>query len=165
MSSVLIGVFDNSSQARVAHAKIAAAGIDPSAMNMSGGEATAAALPGDEKRATDDKPGALSRFFADLFGTNDDAATYTEAVKRGHVVLSVTVADDDRADQVSEIMENCGAVDIDERAEQWSVSGTGAQHSLLPDEEVGPTGGRYAGAERRFNSGEGYVGRERRVGP
>lgn len=165
MSSVLIGVFDNSSQARVAHAKIAAVGIDPSAMNMSGGEATAAALPGDEKRATDDKPGALSRFFADLFGTNDDAATYTEAVKRGHVVLSVTVADDDRADQVSEIMENCGAVDIDERAEQWSASGTGAQHSLLLDEEVGPTGGRYAGAERRFNSGEGYVGRERRVGP
>ena len=165
MSSVLIGVFDNSSQARVAHAKIAAVGIDPSAMNMSGDEATAAALPGDEKRATDDKPGALSRFFADLFGSNDDAATYTEAVKRGHVVLSVTVADDDRADQVSEIMENCGAVDIDERAEQWSASGTGAQHSLLLDEEVGPTGGRYAGAERRFNSGEGYVGRERRVGP
>jgi len=38
MSSVLIGVFDNFSQARVAHAKIAATGIDPSAINLSGGD-------------------------------------------------------------------------------------------------------------------------------
>ena len=42
------------------------------------------------------------------------------------------------------------------------VAGQGRMRRL-PDEAVGPTGAHYAGAERRFNSGEGYVGRERRV--
>jgi len=164
MSNILVGVFDNSSQARAAHNKIAGIGIDPSAMNLSGGEGTAAAQAPDDKREPAEKPGAISRFFADLFGTNDDAATYVEAVERGHVILTVTLADDDQADRVSEIMENCGAVDIDERVEQWRAAGNAEQRSLLPDADVGPTGQRYAGAERRFNSNAGYVGRERRVG-
>lgn len=138
MSSVLIGVFDNSSQARAALAKIAAAGIDPAAMDLNGVVGSAPAQRADGPRAAPAKPGVLDRFFADLFGNSVDAATYTEAVQRGHCVLTVTVAHDDLADKVSTLMASCGAFDIDERAEQWQARAHPAQHRLQPDEEVGP---------------------------
>ena len=71
-----------------------------------------------------EKQGAISRFFADLFGSGEgDAAHYSEAVRRGNAVLSVTLANEARADEISELLEECGAVDVDERAEQWKASG------------------------------------------
>jgi hypothetical protein len=165
MSSVLIGVFDNSSQARAAIARIAATGIGPLAMSLSGGDGTAAVPRADARSTATAIPAAISRFFADLLGTKVAAATDTEAVQRGHVVLTVTATDDEHADEVSEIMRNCGAFDIDEHAEHWYAGGYAAQRSRFGDEDAGPTGEeRYAGAERRFNGGAGYVGRERRVG-
>ena len=62
-------------------------------------------------------------------------------------------------------MHNCGAFDIDERAEPWHAGGIAAQRSRYGEEDASPTGERYAGAERRFNGGAGFVGQERRVGP
>jgi hypothetical protein len=105
----------------------------------------------------------MSRVLVGGFNTNGGVATHSEAVKRGDLVLSLTVADDDRADDVSEIMEECGAVDIDARAELWSANP--AQRSLLPDEAVDLASDRYAGAERRLNRSEDHGDRERRVGP
>lgn len=164
MSSILVGVFDNSSQARNASSKLAAAGIDKASMRLSGGEPGADAGTAPASNPSDDKPGAISRFFSNLFSTDDDAATYTEATRRGHVVLTVTLADEQRADAVSEIMENCGAIDIDARVEQWKAQGYVVQGSLLPDTPDEHPGQRYAGSERRFNSGAGFVGHERRSG-
>lgn len=167
MNRVLVGIFDNSSQARASLARIAATGIDPPAMSLSGGggDGTAAAPPADAGGAATNKTGAIGRFFADLFAGDGAAATTGPAVRRGHVVLTVTVTDDERADEVSDIMHNCGAFDIDERAEPSHAGGSAAQRSRFGDEDAGPPGERYAGAERRFNSGAGYVGRERRGGP
>ena len=44
-------------------------------------------------------------------------------MRRGNAVLSVTLANEARADEISELLEECGAVDVDERAEQWKASG------------------------------------------
>ena len=157
MNRVLIGVFDNSSQARAALARIAATGIDPLAMSLSGSDGTAAARRADANGAATDKTGAIGRFFADLFASNVAAATHSQAGQRGRVVLTVAATDDERADEVSELMLNCGAFDIDERDEPWHAGGNAAQRSRYGDDDADPTGERYAGA--------GYVGRERRVGP
>lgn len=162
MNRILIGVFDNSSQARAALARIAATGIDPSAMSLSGG--TAAAPRADASGAATDKAGAVGRFFADLFASNDGAAAHSQAGQRRHVVLTVSATDDERADEVSELMQNCGAFDIDECDEPWHAGRNAAQRSRFGDEDAGPTGEHYAGAERRFNGGAGYFGQDRRVG-
>ncbi len=165
MSSTLVGVFDRSSQAQAAYSKLAAAGIDKQSMRLSGGEFDSDARLAQDSTEDSEKPGAISRFFSDLFGMNDDAATYTEAVQRGHVVLTVSLADQQRSEEVNDILEDCGAVDVDERVEQWKADGYVPQRSLLPDEGMGRPAQRYAGAERRFNSGAGYAGAERRAGP
>jgi hypothetical protein len=138
MSSILIGVFDNSSQAREAHARIAASGIDLDAMNFSGTDGATAAQQPNGQRSGADKPGVLNRLFGDLFGNSLDVAPDADAGQRGHCVLTVALADEDRADRVSEIMENCGAIDIDLRAEAWRGTAHPAQQSLLPDDGLAP---------------------------
>lgn len=138
MSSVLIGVFDNTSQAREAHARIAASGIDSAAMNFSGTDGATAAQQPNGQRLAPDKPGVFDRFFGDLFGNNVDVAANADTVQRGRCVLTVALADDDRADRVSALMENCGAIDIDLRAEAWRGTAHPAQQSLLPDDEAAP---------------------------
>jgi len=52
----------------------------------------------------------------------DDARTYEEGVRRGGTLVTVT-ADDARADAAAEIMRSYGAVNVDERAAEYS-SGT-----------------------------------------
>ncbi len=53
----------------------------------------------------------------------EDAYHYNEAVRRGGVLLAVR-AQDDRAGEVATILGNDGAVNIDERAEQFRNEGT-----------------------------------------
>ena len=65
-------------------------------------------------------------FFARLFGLGDDddsSSHYGEAVRRGNAVVSVSLGDDSRADEICELLERCGAADVDERVEQWKADG------------------------------------------
>ena len=51
-----------------------------------------------------------------------DAEYYAESVRRGGALVTVR-ADDSRADRAADIMREHGAVDIDQRAEQWRERG------------------------------------------
>lgn len=179
MASILVAVFENSGDARAASRKLVLAGVDDEAIRLSGRESDAGAadaLP--DSREAADKPGAISRFFSDLFGTHDHATTYAAAVERGNVVLTVRVGDGQRVDELSAILENGGALEVDERVEPWlagSVAPSAIGHSTVDSVEDLPYGSlppegdarrraqRYAGAERRYNLGTGYMGIERRA--
>jgi uncharacterized protein (TIGR02271 family) len=52
----------------------------------------------------------------------EDAAYYSEGVRRGGVLLTVR-AQDDAANRVAQIMNDDGAINIDERAAQWRQEG------------------------------------------
>ena len=66
---------------------------------------------------------SIRHFFAELFGDEDDnAGTYTEAVRRGGAVVTVD-ADDDRLDRAREVLTRCGAIDIEEQVSQWRSEG------------------------------------------
>jgi uncharacterized protein (TIGR02271 family) len=61
----------------------------------------------------------------ELFGqqeTEEVRGYYAEGVRRGGAVVSVFVGDED-ADRAAEIMSRHGAVDIEEKAEEWKKSG------------------------------------------
>jgi uncharacterized protein (TIGR02271 family) len=125
MSSTLVAVFDEYSEAQKAYSKLQAAGIDKQLIQINGEDAGIAAQPATQGSDPDDRPGPISRFFSDLFGTSDasDATNYSEAMRRGNTVLTVTVADDSQAGEISDILDQCGAIDVDERAQQWQSSG------------------------------------------
>jgi uncharacterized protein (TIGR02271 family) len=45
-------------------------------------------------------------------------------------VLTVTVADDNQAAEISDLLDKCGAIDVDERAQQWQGTGTGTAAAM-----------------------------------
>ena len=57
----------------------------------------------------------ISGFFGSIFGQNDDATKHTQAARKGWVV---TVHADSRqeAERAAEVLDSCGAVDVDEHA-------------------------------------------------
>lgn len=123
MSSTLVAVFDNHSEAQEACSKLQAAGIDKQSIQLNGVESTAGQM--SPRSDPDDEPGAISRFFSNIFGMDDDrdATKYTEAARRGNTILTVAVADEHRLEEISDMLDDCGAVDVDERAQQWQAAG------------------------------------------
>ena len=125
MSTTLAAVFENYPDAQDASTKLQASGVDRQSIQLNGSSSmstdTQAGL-GSTSTSTsnDDEPGAISRFFSNLFGSDDSsgASTYSAAAERGHVVLTVMVADEDRVDDISDILNDCGAIDIDEKEQQ-----------------------------------------------
>lgn len=178
MASILVAVFENSGDAQAASKKLVLAGVDNEAIRLSGRESdTAAADTVHDSSDAGDKPGAISRFFSDIFGTADNAATYADAVERGNVVLTVKLGDAQRVDELSAILENGGALEVDERVEPLQADGMAPRAigqstvdsiedlpygNLPPDDDAHRPAHRYAGAERRYNIGAGYMGVERR---
>ncbi len=60
----------------------------------------------------------------DFFMPDDDRQIYDEGVRRGGATL-VAQSDEARADGIADILENNGAVDVDEREAAWRQEGTG----------------------------------------
>jgi len=66
--------------------------------------------------------GGLIGGLTDMGVSKGDAEYYAESVRRGGALVTVR-ADDSRADRAADIMRDHGAVDIDQRAEQWRERG------------------------------------------
>jgi len=66
--------------------------------------------------------GGLIGGLTDMGVSKTDAEYYAESVRRGGALVTVR-ADDMRADRAAEIMRDHGAVDIEQRAEQWRERG------------------------------------------
>lgn len=121
MNSVLVGMFDSRSAAEQARTRLVAAGFSPGSVTGSANtdNSSSAIAPEDE--------GGIAGFFRSLFGSDNGASahsnTYQEAFRRGGFALTVESVADEDMDRVSEIMEDCGAVDVDEREQQWRNDG------------------------------------------
>ena len=118
MSITVVGVFDEYSDAQKACEKLESAGIDKQSIHVETGSTQTPA----------EQPTGRRGFFAELFSLGDDDTPehYSEAVRRGNAVVTVDVADESRIGALSDILENCGAVDVDERVEQWKATGYAA---------------------------------------
>jgi hypothetical protein len=68
---------------------------------------------------------AIGHFFTSLMGKDHQrhAGRYSEAVKRGCCVVAVDAKDDAQAEHAAMLLHECGAVDVDDRAQQWKREG------------------------------------------
>jgi len=133
----VIGVFDSMEEAQTARESLLTAGFDASELRVkSSSEADQAGSSSgssgsssmSDSASTDRDEGFMAgvgRFFGDLFGSdnNEQAGHYSEAVRRGNAVLTVTLQDDSRAEQARSALASAGAVDIDKRTESWRQDG------------------------------------------
>ena len=130
--NTVVGVFDNYAEAERAAAALANAGIDRSDIRTSATEGAKALATheatGHASPHAHDGEGLGERirhFFGSLFGRDDDEDTmyYSEAVRRGSVIVTVNGENAEQADRAADVLNECGAVDVDARANEWRQSG------------------------------------------
>ena len=146
-STMIVGVFDDVDRAETAARRLAAAGIAPDAMRIERTKFSGAASRSEARR----EGGTLRSFFAELFGIgagkgdddDDYPGHYAEAVRRGSSVLVVQAETDEQTGVVAGVLDDCGAIDIDARVEQWRGAGY-ARH----DEQSEPYTAEQIAAER-----------------
>ena len=156
MSSVLVGMFDTQAAAEQARAQLTAAGF--SAGQVTGSSTTGSSTTASSSASTSvhQDEGGIASFFRSLFGsddavnTNDHSSTYREAFRRGGYALTVSVVEEDEIERVTNILEDCGAVDVDERAEQWRNEGWNGYSAARTAQPVAGTD-LAAGATQKVN--------------
>jgi uncharacterized protein (TIGR02271 family) len=133
MASTLAGVFDDFDDAERARERLISAGFRREAIQVTP-ERSAWGTGDATYGGRAEKQGGLRGFFASLFGSDDDSyGHYSEAVRRGSIVVAVTLEDDSQVERATEILEDCGAIDVDERLEQWKLAGdTGYDEQAKP---------------------------------
>jgi uncharacterized protein (TIGR02271 family) len=140
--NTVVGVFDNHAEAERAVTALANAGIDRDDIHTSANAGASAlathAAAADATTHSHDGEGLGERirhFFGSLFGRDDDDDTtyYSEAVRRGSVIVTVDSDSAEQADRAADVLNECGAVDVDARANEWRQSGwAGSPPSARP---------------------------------
>lgn len=72
---------------------------------------------------------------------------YPEAYRRGATLLTFSVSTDEQVDQVTNLLESNGAIDIDERSATWNTEGTGVAAGDSSAEST-HIAGTHMGADR-----------------
>lgn len=126
MSSVIVGVFDSDAEARAARMDLLQQGFAPADVHLS---EDAEDTRSREERVQDAVArsssltgaigGLLRSLFVDTGTPSQDEQLYAEAARRGHVVLVVEAADEQREQAATAALARSGAWDIETRAEQW----------------------------------------------
>jgi hypothetical protein len=132
----ITAMFDSADAANLARQRLLELGLSSSDVQVIRQDA------GDERAAADHK--GMWESIKDFFsGDGDDRATYEEGVRRGGQLLTARVQDED-ADEALALLDESGAVDLEQRAQQWrsegwtgtAATGTAAFEPIASDAEV-----------------------------
>lgn len=164
MNQTVVGIFETAAQAQQAAQRLAAAGFttdnvdvasnssyagsqgsDSNYRNSSG---TAVEGAADAAGRTAERAGdGISNFFSNLFGgdDSDDARRYSHVARNSGSVVTVHAHSEENAHRAAEILDEAGAVDVDERASQTgyqygnSYGATGATTGAATANTAGAT--------------------------
>jgi uncharacterized protein (TIGR02271 family) len=141
MTQSMVGLFNSFTEANAAKQTLVQQGFSGSDIVVSAheGDMPAANMTNQTSSGQTHSGGGfmagVENFFSSLFGgtDNEDAGHYSEAVRRGGAVVTVTVDDATQVDTVRSALASIGAVNIEERVAAWRNSGyTGYQRNSQP---------------------------------
>lgn len=119
----VIGVFDNASDAQDAVDKLISNGFSRDSIDLST-QAASDFTDTDTTRADRDDAhdSGIGGFFSSLFGSDsDDSKKYSHAASRSSIV-TVHAQSSDEAEQAADLLDEYGAVDVDERAAEYGYT-------------------------------------------
>ncbi len=140
MAQTIVGLFDTASEAEEAVNELVNNGFERDNIDISHGrvgddgtiELTDEAAAWNENEHTTFGE-SVSNFFKSLFNGKDEAFKYSEVARR-HAVVSVYTASIEQAEEAADILDECGAMDVEERANMYTntitTGGTTIGHSL-----------------------------------
>ncbi|MBY5318666.1 MULTISPECIES: hypothetical protein [Rhizobium] len=138
--SSLAAFFDSRSDAESAVSRLEDAGVPVARIRL---------MPGYEADAknvgamSDDRSGFFDAL-ADFFFPDEDRAVYAEGLRRGGFLVQVNDIDDALYETVHDILDDEGSIDMDERADLWS----------LEDRQQGASNTGFAGSAQGGKASE-----------
>ncbi|TKK68815.1 DUF2382 domain-containing protein [Ilyomonas limi] len=139
MNQTVIGLFNKSADAQQAMQRLLSNGfttdnVDISVSTMSSSTSVNRDYDDDEHES------GVARFFRNLFGDDDDDADkYSRAARNGKTIVTVHAQSSDQAEKAADILDDCGAVDVDENADDYNYNRTGAAPVGAFNETTGTT--------------------------
>ena len=158
MSQTVIGFFDDASEARRAVEELRSSGFSNDRVDISSGQ-TGTTSNTSGKPDTDDpntvrstpdgrtvdKEGRNTNRFTDFFNSlfggsdDDDAKRFSHVASRSNSIVTVHAQSKDDAERAADILDNCGAVDVDEKATSYGYT-SGTSSKKRTDLESGTRG-------------------------
>ncbi|MBC6609931.1 DUF2382 domain-containing protein [Hymenobacter sp. BT507] len=132
MTHTVIGMFDTADQAKSAAQQLASAGfsldhVDVASRNddtTDTNNVNRGRYRSNTNRNEESTSDSISDFFSNLFSDDDDNAhRYAHAARESGSLVTVHAHSAENAHQAAEILDRCGAVDVNERAEQSGYKG------------------------------------------
>jgi uncharacterized protein (TIGR02271 family) len=145
-TSTVTAFFESRSDADNAVEKLVAAGI---------GRDTIRLVAGKEQNTTGTGASEHKGFWAsleDMFFPDDDRAVYSEGLRRGGYLVTVSGLDDVRHDTAVDILDDEGSIDLDERSAAWKTEGWSP---AATDNGYLPSAAPATSASSSLNSGVG----------
>lgn len=137
MAQTVIGIFESAREAQDAVEALVNQGFTRSNIDLSTTSASEGSTSTTMDRAydrDDDDSGGIGGFFRSLFGDDDDdrerTRRYTEVGSRSSIV-TVHATSDDEAERAADLLDEHGAVDVDERSEYYRSQTTSGTSSNL----------------------------------
>jgi uncharacterized protein (TIGR02271 family) len=123
MAQTVIGVFDNATEAQQAVEELISRGFSRDRIDVSVRNTSTDTTTTHTDEHEHEHESGIGKFFSSLFGSDDDDDTrkYTTVASRGSVV-TVHAQSDDEAARAADILDDAGAVDVDERAAQYGYT-------------------------------------------
>jgi stress response protein YsnF len=118
MGKTVIGIFENSSNAYEAVEKLTNSGFSTNEIDISENE-------NYDRPTTDDtyqEEDGISRFFNNLFGNDEQSRYYSEVTRRSSCLVTVHAQSDEEAHRAASILDDYGAVDVDDRAAEYGFN-------------------------------------------
>lgn len=135
----LTAFFDRREDAQDAVDRLQRLGLPENSIRLTGGEEYSGRTDYAEDRG-------FWASLSDLFFPGEDRAAYAEGLRRGGYLLTVTMITAGKYDDVLDILDDEGAVDVDQRAETWRAEGwTGSGAAGLTGMSAGMTGATAGG--------------------
>lgn len=116
-TSTVTAFFENRSDADSAVEKLIAANIARDTIRL---------VPGKEENAPVADANEHKGFWAsleDMFFPDDDRAVYSEGLRRGGYLVTVSNLTDSKHDTAIDILDDEGSIDLDERSAAWKAEG------------------------------------------
>jgi len=134
MAQTVVGIFENAGEAQNAVEQLISSGFTRNNIDISVQNSNS--QYSDSKDADDDDSvgDSIGDFFSNLFGGSDDKAKkYAKVARRGSVV-TVHAQSSDEAERAADILDEYGAVDVDEHASKSrSVADASTTDTTLRD--------------------------------
>lgn len=115
MSKTVVGIFDSAKEAANAVGRLTNSGFDRGLIDLTvNNENTFESTAGNvSKESLSER---IGRFFKTLFDDEEETAKYSGVARKGGAVISVLAISANEAERAADILDECGAVDVDERA-------------------------------------------------